>query len=84
MPGVPFLHDRQFPVCVHGGIVIEFCVGEYIFAVDDHAIFFAQVLLERFHGLVEAGVQLVRGIEHGCIGQFEVSHQSLLILFENY
>jgi hypothetical protein len=55
-------------------VVVELLVGKDILVIDDHAIFFAQVLLQLGDRIVKALMKLLGGIEHGGISQFEIGH----------
>ena len=66
--GVSFLHYAQHPIGVDRGADFEFLVGEHLPAVNEHAIFPSQILLEGGNGFVEALVQFLGRIEHGGVG----------------
>ncbi len=63
--GIALLYFRQDQVGIHRRTIFKFFLGFDILAVDEHAIFLAQILFERLHGFVEASVQLFGRIEHG-------------------
>ena len=54
-----------------GRAVFKLLVGKNIFAIDDHAVFFAQLGFDFGQRLIKARVQLFGGVEHGGVGQFE-------------
>ena len=54
---------------------LTFSLGEDIFAIDDHPVFFAEIFLKFGNCLIETFVHFLGGIEHRGVREFE-SHAS--------
>ena len=78
MSGIALLHFSQHPIGVDRRAVIPFFIGIYIFVVDDHAPFLAQILLEGCDCFIETLVEVFGRVEHGCVGEFESHNKSPL------
>ena len=62
-------------------MVVPLFIGKYVLAVDDHAIFFTEILLELCHSAIEADMQFFGWVEHGCVRKLESHNKTSLIVF---